>query len=108
MRERGQPFDADTFSAFKLSNAVKLTHVMLHSLACDTTKFGCFPERDLVKQPVHSAACSKHPRLVGPSSLIKVRGERVKRTLTLDVLHHTVPHELRSDEQHNRMPFEGL
>ena len=63
-----------TFSTFSYNqnNAVKLTHVMLHSLACDSMKFGCFPKRslamrpDLVKQPVYRAAGSKPLRLGGP------------------------------------------
>ena len=71
------------FRLFIASNAVKLTHVMLYSLACDTMKFGCFPKcclamrLELVKQPVYSTTDSKPCRLGGPPSLIRVRGERV-------------------------------
>ena len=57
---------------------------MIHSLAFDIMKSGCFPKSslavrpDLVKQPVYSAAGSNPSRLGGPPSLIRVRGEKVK------------------------------
>ena len=60
------------FRLYLQSNAVKLTHVVLHLLVCDTMELGCFitsslaVRPDLVKKPVYSTAGSrKHPSASG-------------------------------------------
>ena len=82
------------FCFFKLSNGVKLTHLMPHLLLHNTVKFGSFlnctlaMKPDLVKQPVYSAAGSKPPKLGGPPSLIRGRGERGKTQQTQILQQH--------------------